>query len=182
MSKEELSRKFKALVHFIVHECDNPRRLGAVRINKALWFTDSLAYQSTGESVTGEKYIKRQMGPVPANILSTLKELEEEGKIIIHKRGRPYDPHMFLSITPPDVSLLTENDRLLAKNFLDIVCEYSANEVSEFSHDATWEAASEGEEIPLCATLVTEGGCITDEMRGWANSVVSEIGAEKRAS
>ena len=181
MSKEELSRKFKALVHFMVHECENPMRLGAVRINKALWFTDRTAYQSTGESVTGEKYIKRQMGPVPASILSTLRELEEEGNIFVQKRGHPYDPHVFVSMKPPDVSLLTENDRLLAKSVLNIVCQHTATEVSELSHDASWEAASEGEEIPLCATLVTENGPITKEVREWAGAIVEKLEAVEGA-
>ncbi len=172
MSRE----KFKALVHFIVHECrDNPGRLGSVRLNKALWFTDMLAYQGNGVSVTGGKYVKRKMGPVPANILATLEKLQADGKIIIREREHRYESRKFLSIHPPDLSPLSEEDRRLAKAVLDFVCEHTANEISDITHEEVWAAAKEGEEIPLYATLVTGRGAITDDVKAWADSIVQEI-------
>ena len=56
------TEKFKALVHFIVHECqENPSKLGAIRLNKALWYTDVVSFRASGASVTNESYVKRQM-------------------------------------------------------------------------------------------------------------------------
>jgi hypothetical protein len=36
------TEKFKAMVHYIVAACDDPQRLGAVRLNKICWFTDTI--------------------------------------------------------------------------------------------------------------------------------------------
>lgn len=169
------NEKFKSLVHFIVHECqDNPSRLGAVRLNKALWFTDMLAYQANGVSVTREKYIKRKNGPVPATILATLEELEKEEKIMIRQPEHHYDSRKFICLVAPDESLLSDDERILAKHVLDFVCEHSANKISEITHEEIWHAAQEGEEIPMYATLATGQGVITDEVKNWAESIVQK--------
>lgn len=175
-----VAEKFKALVHFIIHACrDNPERLGAIRLNKALWFTDKLAYQGNGEPVTGEKYVKRRMGPVPATILRTLRELEKENKIEIHERESNYGATKYISCSEPDLLPLSSANRNLAKAVLNFVCGYTATEISEFTHDEAWDAALEGEEIPLFATLITGEGAITDETKEWAEKVVLGIEDEE---
>ena len=172
--------KLKALVHFIVHECrDNPGQLGAVRLNKALWFTDMLAYQEIGTSVTGARYIKRKMGPVPKAVLPTLRELQEESKIVIQERTNYYDSRKFISILDPDVSLLSDSDRQTARAVLNFVCNNTANEISDITHDEVWRAAMEGEEIPLVATLATGRGAITKDTKKWAGEIVREIEDDK---
>ena len=170
------SEKFKALVHFMVHECrDNPARLGSVRLNKALWFVDMLAYQANGVSITGERYVKRKNGPVPNAILPTVKELQSEGKIVVQEPEYPYDSRKYISLVPPGTDQLSDAERNVAKFMLDFVCKRTANEVSEMTHEEIWEAAVEGEEIPLFATLASGKGAITDEVRDWANAAVERI-------
>ena len=172
------NQKLKALVHFIIHECaDNPGRLGAVRLNKILWFTDMLTYQTRGATATGEKYLKRRQGPVPATILQTLDELEAEGKIQIDEPSRIYETRKFVSLDSPDISLLLDEDRDLAMYVIEKVCEQTASEVSEVSHDEAWDAASDGEEIPMCATLAVGRGAITPEIRAWAESEFERLSA-----
>ena len=177
------AEKFKALVHFMVHECqDNPGRLGSVRLNKALWFTDMFAYQANGVPVTGERYIKRKMGPVPATILAVLRELQQEGKIIVQGREHYYDPNKYISLKDPDLSLLSDHDCSTAKVALGFVCQHTANEISDFTHDGVWSAAKEGEEIPLYATLAAERGVITDDVKAWAEAVVQERASEEASA
>lgn len=167
------TEKFKALVHYIVHQClDRPGKLGAIRLNKALWYTDVIAYKLSGVSVTGEKYVKRARGPVPAHILATLRELDQEGKVIIREPEHQYDARKFLSMKNPNVELLSEAERELAKSTLEAVCGFSAHEISALTHDIVWEAAAEGEEIPMCATLACEKGEISSAVRAWASSVM----------
>lgn len=175
------TEKFKALVHFMVHECrEHPGRLEAIRLNKALWYTDVIAYKMNGVPVSGETYVKRKKGPVPAHILATLRALEEEGKILIREPEYQYDPRKYLSLDSPDASKLSDEERELAKSVLGTVCGYSANEISEITHDIIWSAAAEGEEIPLSATLAAEKGTITDAVRAWASEIVT--GLEQKAA
>ncbi len=172
------TEKFKALVHFIVHEClNNPEKLGAIRLNKALWYSDVISYKMNGSSITGASYVKRKKGPVPAKILSTLKELENESKILIREPEAQYDCRKFLCLVKPDTKLLSEDERTLAKTMLERVCGRSANEISEETHDVIWEAASEGEEIPLYATLAAEKGQVSAIIKSWADGIVSKLEA-----
>ena len=165
-------RKYKALVHYIIHECsDHPERLGAIRLNKALWFTDVIAFQVDGEPITGETYVKRRLGPVPRHILAILKKLEQEGSITIKKREFAYDTRKFHSERLPDPDALSDNEKRIARQVLGGLLGHTANEVSEMSHDIIWDAAREGEEIPIYATLAAIPGEITPDMIEWANKV-----------
>lgn len=175
------TEKFKALVHFIVHECrEHPHRLGAIRLNKTLWYTDVVSYKTNGIPVTGETYVKRKNGPVPAHILATIQELKSEGKLLVQEPEFLYDTRKFISLASPSSESLSDSERELTKSVLDMVCGFTANGISELTHDVIWDAASEGEEIPLYATLASEVGEVTDEVREWASSVIEDI--ERKAA
>jgi hypothetical protein len=173
--RQMATEKFKALVHFIVHECREPGRLGAIRLNKALWHTDVLAYQMNGVPVTGETYVKMKFGPVPAHVDQALSALVEEGKLVIRPPEHQYDTKKFISLVPADTNLLSDDDRELARAMLDYVCGRPANEVSEETHDVVWEAAAVGEVIPLQATLAATEGTLSDGARAWAAAIANEV-------
>lgn len=167
------SAKFKALTHFMIHECaDNPKKLGATRLNKSLWYADILAYRATGASITGDKYVKRQNGPVPAEILSTIRELQADGMVAVKEPEAKYEPRQFFSLKHPDTDSLSADEMSMARAVLSDVCNLTTTEVSEATHTSIWAAAAMGEEIPLEATLVGRGGEITEEVANWAISVV----------
>ncbi len=45
--------KFRALVHYFIEQSqDEPNKLGTIRLNKALWFTDVFYYLATGKQMT----------------------------------------------------------------------------------------------------------------------------------
>ena len=173
------TKKFKELVHFIVHSCqDSPKMLGSIRLNKALWFADVYAYKTTGDSITGESYVRRERGPVPKRILATLKQLEKEDKIQIVEPKDKFDAREYISLTVPKANHLSDSERDIAKSALDSVWGRTTKDVSDKSHDIAWEAAEDGEEIPFYTTLVSEKGEITDEVRNWAAKIISNIPAE----
>ena len=151
-------RKFKALVHHIIHECARPDQLGAIRLNKVLWFSDVTAFRIEGKPITTEKYVKRQRGPVPRRILQALKALEASGDIAIVEPEHEFDTRKLMSVKSPRSKLLTSREKLITSAVLSAVLDRTANEISEMSHDDIWRAAAEGEEIPLCATLATMPG------------------------
>ena len=164
---------FKALVHFIVHECrDSPGKLGAIRLNKSLWYTDVAAFRSSGASVTSEVYVKRKMGPVPSHILSTIEELKSEGKLHVREPAGQYDARKFVSLADPDPGVLSDDEKGLARSVLSAVLGYTANAISEMTHDIIWDAADDGEEIPMYATLASERGAITDDVKTWARGIL----------
>lgn len=170
--------KFKALTHFVINECaDDPSRLGALRLNKALWHTDVLAYRATGQSVTGDSYVKRKNGPVPAEVLATIRELQNDGLIHVREPRYQFDPRRYMSLEDPDTSALSEQDIQLARNVIDYVYGKTTTEISDETHDVVWEAAKDGEPIPLEATLVGRNGAITSDVANWAIEQIREKAA-----
>ena len=165
------TEKFKALVHYIIHDCHDPDELGSIRLNKALWFADVFSYQEAGVSITGETYRKRQFGPVPAHILQTLETLVNEGAIVIREPEFEFDTRKFISLRAPNVDVLSEKDKKIASVILDSVRSRRATEISEMTHNVVWDLALEGEEIPLHATLSAISGGITEEILDWVKDV-----------
>jgi hypothetical protein len=174
--------KFKAMVHFIIHECGDPARLGAVKLNKICWYSDVICYKANGVSVSGERYVKRQMGPVPHGILVTLRELEREKSIAISESnlGRA-TRRDFMSLREPDQTLLSPAETEIIRDVLKAICDgHTAGSISELTHDQIWDAAALGEDIPMFATLAASPGPVGDDKTAWADSIVAEIEEAKQ--
>ena len=172
--------KFKALVHHVVSSCDDPNKLGAVRLNKILWFCDALAFRMHGVPMTGEKYVKRQFGPVPKTILRTLDELKEDGAILVRDKPSPLGGKIrhFISLSEPSDSVFSTQEQALIEAVLEQICEnHTANSISSITHDQVWEAANIGEEIPFEATLASIPGELTDDVLKWGAGVVDRVAA-----
>jgi Antitoxin SocA-like, Panacea domain len=166
----------KDLTHYICWKVtEDPSKLGATKLNKALWFSDSFAYRMNGRSITNSTYIKRQFGPVPKRILPVLDELHKEGKIII--RENPYYNYLkrdFIALYPASASMFSEQELWIIDHVIAWICEeHTASSISEFSHDNIWETATEGEEIPLYAVLGAFEGEITEEDKEWASRIIA---------
>ena len=166
-------KKFMSLVHHVIHECPSPNQLGAIRLNKVLWFSDVTAYRIDGKPITRERYVKRQRGPVPRRIVQAFRSLEESGDIAIVEPEHEFDTRQLISRRAPQSKLLTNRERLITSAALDAVLDRTANEISEMSHDEIWHAAVEGEEIPLSATLAAMPGEVTEEVVAWAVDAVA---------
>ena len=175
-----VNEKLKEALHYVIECCDDSSRLGAVRLNKILWFSDCHSYRENGSSITADGYVKRRFGPVPKKVLAATRELEEEGKIAI--REVPYSSRKsfreFMSLRKPEHYVLSEQDLTTLETYTQIICnEFSAAKISEISHDQIWEAADEGEEIPFYTIFAAVPGAITDDVRNWANEVAPRIAA-----
>jgi hypothetical protein len=174
------SPKFKALVHQIVASCDDPRSLGATKLNKICWYADTIAYRLHGRSITGETYVKRKHGPVPKSILPAIRELEVDGKIGV--REHEYLPgkkvRLFKPLLDPDRKALTDDEHEILDYVIDAVCNHhTAGSISQLSHDAIWDAANEGEEIPMAATLVALPVQLTERASEWGRKLVKSVAA-----
>lgn len=170
--------KFEALVHYICWRCQDPTRLGATKLNKILWFTDATAFVNWGEPITEAVYIKRQFGPVPRQILPTLTRLERDGKLAIRETSYLGVPKReFFTLKPADISGFTAEQISLADYVIDTICEdHTAASISELSHDAVWDLAEIGEEIPLYAVLAAKASEITQESIAWARGEARRLG------
>ena len=178
------SARFRGLVHYVIEQCSDPTKLGATKLNKALWFADTYAYRLTGETISGEEsYIKRQFGPAPKKILEALRQLEAEGKIKIREAayfGKA--KREFVSLEEPK-GRLTESEREIVDSVVEVVCdEHTASSISDLSHDIIWDAADLGEDIPVYAVLAAQAGAPTKEDQQWADKIIKASGSRARAA
>ena len=161
--------KLKALVHYVCWKAD-PSELGGTKLNKVLWYADTLAYRTWRRPITGETYIKRQFGPVSRHILQLLKELEGEGRLILGKADYYGHPkHEFIPLVNPDLSLFKGEEISLIDACIEFVCtKHTAASISQRTHDVIWELAEIGEEIPYYTVWASELGEVTPEDVAWA--------------
>jgi Protein of unknown function (DUF4065) len=167
--------KFKAMVHYIVASSDDdPHRLGATKLNKICWFADTLAFRLSGSPITNARYVKRAKGPVPKDVLLTLKQLEDEGKIKVrHSDHQIYKTRLFINLEDADTGLFSPVELSILDSVIKTICDHhTASSISDLTHDRIWEAANEGEELPLWVSLAGRAGQITDEVTKWADSVI----------
>jgi hypothetical protein len=170
--------KFKSLVHYICWRRSNdPSTLGAVKLNKILWYSDLSAFYQLGQPITGARYIKRQFGAVPKPILPVLDELESDGVLTVKdvqhfgKKKKEYIVHQEAAS-----DFLSADELQIVEEMIKVVSEeHTAGSISNASHDHIWKAAKDGEEIPLF-TVFAQPGKITDEEREWARMQLEHEG------
>lgn len=175
--------KMEALVLYICGHVDAPN-IGATMLNKILWYVDTYAYRKLGKTVSGaDKYVKRQYGPVPSNILKTLERLERKGDISIQDVRRfGHDSKKFVSLKQPSANVFSADEKQIVDEVVEFICNnHTATSISDLSHDVIWEAAKLGEEIPVCAVLAASPGEIKKADVAWARKVISSAKTVARA-
>jgi hypothetical protein len=165
--------RLKGLVHYICEKCKDEPGFGATKLNKILWYLDTFTFLTSGKSFSGNtKYVRQKHGPVARQVVGVLRNLENEGSILIQKS--PYYNRTktdYVVLRPADDSKFTADEKNLIDEFSQTVCRHTAKEISNLTHDNVWEAAEEGEEIPLFAILAKPDN-ITQADRKWLRDVV----------
>jgi len=168
--------RFKSLVHYICWKTDDPAKLGATKLNKICWLSDFTAFYQTGRPITDARYVKRQFGPVPNAAPSALRELQQEGNLSIKEvafHGLPKKE--FIPLTQPNMEAFSDQEIEIIDRATAYVCnEHTAASISEVSHDHIWQAAADGEEIPLF-TVFAIPGTITETEREWATQEIEGL-------
>ena len=163
--------RFKQLVHYVCSRCaEDPSKLGAVKLNKALWLSDLRAYYKFGGPITSARYVKRQYGPVPSQIVPTLKELQQEGALMVETVDHFGKKKKEFIVQEMEFGeFLSDSEKALVDETIRFVTEeHTAASISDLSHDHIWTAAEDGEELPHF-TVFANPAPVTDEELEWAN-------------
>jgi hypothetical protein len=169
--------KFKALVHYVCAKAEDPSRLGATKLNKILWYSETIAFLNLGDALTGAKFVKRQFGPAPTAILPVLRELVEEEALVI-REGSYYGfpKREFISLKAPSLSdSFTADQVAIVDGVIEAICnDHTATSIVNLSHDEIWKMATIGEELPVY-TVLAEQGEVTEEDAAWADSQIAAV-------
>lgn len=166
-----MNDKYISAVHFVIDKCKDPYKLGSIKLNKILLFTDGILLMKTNKTLTGDTYIKKQRGPIPKNISAILNKLESENLISIRKGN--YNTKLFFSLKEPYISNLTsvEIDVLLSIT-MDIYNNYKAKEISDITHkNKLWKLLDLDEEIDLYSYFIAKPSEISKEDVNWALNI-----------
>ena len=163
--------KLKELILLICRECRDPEKLGAVKLQKILWYSDGRSFTMTGEPITGETYIKGQYGPISPASNALMRELESEGKLVIQDvefHGKTKKE--YIAKADADRTLFTDKELSFVMENIKNICEdHTASSISERSHNLVWEMADMHEPIPYETIWAARGaGYVSDEIMEWA--------------
>lgn len=168
-------QKFKDLVLYVCAACE-PSKLGAVKLHKVLYFADMLAYAGFRKPITGESYVKQRFGPTARHLLPIIGELEREGFLqVTETEFYGYQKKQFHVRRDIDTARFSEDEIRLIERVIAWVCNQTASEISDLTHDEVWRAADMGEEIPYFTVLNWFPTEITDKHRAWGAAEAEKI-------
>ncbi|MEM6827693.1 MAG: Panacea domain-containing protein [Pseudomonadota bacterium] len=133
-----------------------PADLGAVKLNKILYFTDMLSYAFYRVPVTGAIYRKRPNGPTTDQLLFTLREMQNSGELEVQAVNYfGYIKKEYRPLIETDTQYLNSDELSLLDEVIDFVCKrHTAKSISDFSHNLPWELAEMGGEIPYHTAMM----------------------------
>ncbi|MCA9709242.1 MAG: SocA family protein [Myxococcales bacterium] len=167
--RDDAEERLAELVLYIASKSEYDPRFGAVKLNKALFFVDFLAYTRLGRPVTGVIYRRLQHGPVPRVLPRVRDALVVAGRAVektTHYHG--FEQRRLIGLDEANLDIFTAREIALVDEVLDIIQHKTAKELSELTHEFRgWELAEHGEDIPYSTVfLASEAPALTrDEVQ-----------------
>lgn len=168
--------KMRAVILRAIHSCC-PSDMGAVKLNKVLYFVDMIHYAHFRQAVTGATYRKRPNGPTTDQLLFVLREMQHDGHVKIDDvEYHGYWKKQYTPLTPEPLGLLNDEEQALVDDVVDFVCrQNSAKTISEYSHQMPWEMAGDGGVIPYSTAMLLLPTQVSPEAFEAASKGVAEI-------
>ncbi len=168
--------KMRAVILRAIHGC-RPSDMGAVKLNKVLYFVDMIHYAHFRQAVTGATYRKRPNGPTTDQLLFVLREMQQDGQVKIEDvEYHGYWKKQYTPMKPEPSGLLNDEEQALVDDVVDFVCrQNSAKTISDYSHQMPWEMAGDGGVIPYSTAMLLLPMQVSPEAFEAASIGVAEI-------
>lgn len=147
--------KMRAVILHACHAC-HADDLGAVKLNKVLYYLDMLTYAHHRTAVTGATYRKRPNGPTSDQLLFSLRDMERAGDLKINTVNyHGYYKKEYVALVDAPSEVLSASEVEMLDDVIDFVCrQNTARSISEYSHTFPWEMADMGGEIPYRSAML----------------------------
>jgi hypothetical protein len=183
MKKEFDKEIFKEMILYISERCKDKANFGSIHLNKILHYSDLLWYGHTGESISGETYLREKHGQVSKHLVEVRDELIREGFLEIVER--PYfDYIQKRPVVKREVEFvkLSKEQREFIDTIIAELVDLTATYISEkIAHeDLSWQYLNNGEEIPYESVFFRRKNSLTEEDIAWANQEIEEYEASMR--
>lgn len=161
------SRIWQLILHVARYSEGDPT-FGKVKLAKILYFADFVSYRDYGAPITGARYIKRQLGPVPNDFFDILDEMQGSGEIFIRDEkafpGSTYDYQRVLARRTADLVEFSGRDITVVNDIIKDFWNKSAKEISDLSHGIPWEIVQLQEAIPYELSIISDEALTDDEI------------------
>jgi Protein of unknown function (DUF4065) len=150
--------------------------LGAVKLNKILYYADMLQYAHTGNAITGATYVKQERGPVPKQVLPAIDLLKKAGRLSWQNVSVfDFVRREFTAHGETDDSVFSKEEIERLDHVINLIAEFSAGEISDISHTIVWKAAKLGETLPYESFFLSYLGDITDNDMTAVQTSIKEV-------
>jgi len=158
--------------------------LGSIHMNKGLLLIDAYHHSLFLSTLTGIKYVKHDLGPVPepeAHTVLYKMELDKD-KIEVRqeKRGPIYTLNAHYAISKPDYSVFSDTSIEIIREIANMIKHMSATRLSKVTHNQVWEDTPKGKEIPIEAAysmqiISRNVRKLTDSERNYAKGILEGL-------
>ena len=148
INKKNLN-KFKQVLLYVLNKVGSKPNIGETVLHKLLYFIDFDYYEKFEENLMGGTYIKNHHGPTSAELGDIIKDMQEQGELVLVKNKHfEYEQKKLLPLKRPDLHVLSGRD---IKHIDDVLARHSdksAIEISSYSHDdIPWQSARDGKPL-----------------------------------
>jgi len=145
--------KFTELILYIAENADD-EDFGAIKMQKALWKADFVAFARLGHSITGAEYIKLENGPAARRFPPVLQEMKEaQVAAEAYRVVNGYDSWRVVALRPADPEKFSKQELTIIQSAIAWVRSKTATTLSRESHGWAWEAVEMKEVIPYGSEL-----------------------------
>jgi uncharacterized phage-associated protein len=145
--------KMKHVILFFLERINN-FHLGRTKLMKLLYYVDFDNFEKHGKPVTGAKYRKLPLGPVPEEAEDLIKEMEQNGEVeqvkaeVVRKNKVEYKQHRLISKNAKfDPGVFSGSELETIERVAKCWGDATANEMKEASHKETPWAATEDRKV-----------------------------------
>jgi hypothetical protein len=168
--------RFAELMLYVAAKCAADPSFGATKLNKILFYSDFIAFETYGVALTGATYQKLERGPAPKQLLPALRELENKREAALTTQtyfGRTQK--RVVALRAPDLRQFSATELKLVDDVIDTMWGRSANLVSELSHlERGWQIVDMNDEIPYWTVFIDQDQTMSVDDIAWAQRVASE--------
>ncbi|MEA2088922.1 MAG: Panacea domain-containing protein [Patescibacteria group bacterium] len=142
-------KKYYNVILFFANKIQNGT-LGKLKMMKLLYFLDFDFFEKYGKSVTGDKYLRWENGPVPKMAEKIMKQMSgDDIKILRRKVGIGYNDQQHIeALKNFDLKLFSKEELMMMDEIADKWEKFSGTEMKNASHgEAPWIATKPNEII-----------------------------------
>ena len=154
----EGEQKLAELMLHIALKCEKDPTFGAIKLNKILWWSDSLSYARTGKPITGVEYQRLRNGPAPKRLVPVRKDMIAMRHAALQKLtvGGGRTQKRLIALRLPDYGLFMSEQIAFVDETIASFWGKTAQTVSDLSHGKAWEIALDKQSIPYESVFLSD--------------------------